>query len=805
MEYVPGVNLKEHVAQVGRLPVKQAVDFILQAARGLAFLHQHQLVHRDIKPSNLLLTANGTIVKVADLGLARLVTAAREESSSTLPETGAPEDLSSILSEPGTVMGTVDFMAPEQGQDAHSVDIRGDLYSLGCTLYYLLTGKVPFPDGTVLEKLHRHQGAEPVPVTQWRPETPAPVAAVVRKLMAKRPGDRYQTPADLAAALDAILTPGSSEQMVPKALTAAGSTAIKWARLLRTLMAKRSNHRYQGPADLTTVLDPSPASGPKEQTVPYKLATTRSTKATWSRILLTRKVGLLMLGLLVPFLIWYGQRELTSQADRQIEESQIATSPRTTSTHRPTTAAGVRPLSLPPGTHQVRVAPPSMVVRPEKPLAAPPNTSPALTEVRGTEEPTELVATLGDPHERGRHRVYCVAFSPTDQAVASAGEDTVVRRWEWVATHEVFERKGHQSPVTSVAFSPDGCRLLSGSEDATARLWDARTGAEVRAPLSGKAAIWSVAFSPDGHWAVTSSGRVDRENDKWAPHDCSLRLWDLQDEKEEPRLFVGHQQPVRCAVFSPDGQRLLSGSGGIHDDGRPVDDTVRLWDVDSGKELLQLRTHQRAVRSVAIFPDGKHAVSGGDDGEVLLWNLEGSSDQTPKPLGKSLPPGTAKPRVLAVAIAPDGKTLAAAREDGRIVLWDEQGHELPDPHWQLPGAVFGLAFASDGRHLATANANGTVYILGIQSKPTSGGTISGKVVLNDLAQPGLDVVLREGKKGGAIVQTVQTDAAGKFLFKDVPPGKYVVASQLAIPKRQGDAMADVKPGKDTAVTIDLKR
>jgi hypothetical protein len=137
------------------------------------------------------LTRDGTLVKVLDMGLARLDQPGDDGDSSTMTQEGA-------------VMGTPDYIAPEQALDTHTVDIRADLYSLGCTFYFLLTGRVPFPGGTLLQKLNKHQNDEPIAVEKLRPEAPPAVAKVVRKLMAKRPDDRYQTPAELAEVLTAL-------------------------------------------------------------------------------------------------------------------------------------------------------------------------------------------------------------------------------------------------------------------------------------------------------------------------------------------------------------------------------------------------------------------------------------------------------------------------------------------------------------------------------------------------------------------------------------------------------------------------
>ncbi len=199
MEYVAGIDLANLVKKKGPLPVPQACEYMRQAALGLQHAHERGMVHRDIKPANLLLTADGKTVKVLDMGLARL------------DQPAGDDDKSSTMTQEGMVMGTPDYIAPEQALESHTVDIRADLYSLGCTFYYLLTGKVPFPGGTLLQKLNKHQNQEAPTVQSVRPDVPAGVTALVRKMMAKKPEDRYQTPAKVALALSSVLRSASED------------------------------------------------------------------------------------------------------------------------------------------------------------------------------------------------------------------------------------------------------------------------------------------------------------------------------------------------------------------------------------------------------------------------------------------------------------------------------------------------------------------------------------------------------------------------------------------------------------------
>jgi serine/threonine protein kinase len=202
MEYLEGAtDLARLVRARGPLRIAVACEVVRQAALGLQHAHEKGLVHRDIKPHNLLLTAGGAQVKILDMGLALLSNPCADEDSGTVTQLG-------------TVVGTVDYLAPEQARRAHTVDIRADIYSLGCTFYFLLTARVPFPEEAFTEKLLRHQFDDPTPAEQLRPEVPQAVSAIVRKMMAKKPEDRYQTPAEVAQAL-ARMHNGPEEPTLP--------------------------------------------------------------------------------------------------------------------------------------------------------------------------------------------------------------------------------------------------------------------------------------------------------------------------------------------------------------------------------------------------------------------------------------------------------------------------------------------------------------------------------------------------------------------------------------------------------------
>jgi serine/threonine protein kinase len=188
MEYVKGPSLLEMVIRQGPLHPQRVADYLRQAANGLQHAFEAGLVHRDIKPANLLVDPTGTL-KILDLGLARFF--ADEE-----------DNLSHKYDE--AVLGTADYLAPEQAEDSHNVDIRADIYSLGCTFYFCLTGSPPFNQGSFTQKLIWHQTRRPRPIADFRDDVPAGLIAVIDKMMAKDRASRYQIPAEVASAVAAI-------------------------------------------------------------------------------------------------------------------------------------------------------------------------------------------------------------------------------------------------------------------------------------------------------------------------------------------------------------------------------------------------------------------------------------------------------------------------------------------------------------------------------------------------------------------------------------------------------------------------
>ncbi|MFM9196161.1 MAG: protein kinase domain-containing protein [Planctomycetia bacterium] len=239
MEYIDGTDLHARVKEDGPLPIREAAECIRQAALGLHYAHEEGLVHRDIKPANLMIDKRGH-VKILDLGLAL----ANDDDDASLTKEHDEK-----------VLGTADYLAPEQAKDSHKADRRSDIYSLGCSLYYLLVGRAPFAKGSLAERIRAHMN-EPAPnLLDARPDAPAAIVELYFRMMEKHPDARYQTAQEVADALGSWLsstatTAGRTRSEPPRrdSLRRTAADPSAGADSLR-----RSGARRQSP--------PSPAAG----------------------------------------------------------------------------------------------------------------------------------------------------------------------------------------------------------------------------------------------------------------------------------------------------------------------------------------------------------------------------------------------------------------------------------------------------------------------------------------------------------------------------------------------------------------
>ncbi len=492
MEYVAGGDMRRHVRRHGPLPVGQACECARQTALGLQHFRDCGLVHRDIKPSNIVWDPHLSTYKILDLGLTR-------------PVADGGGDMSfSDLTQTGTMMGTPDFVAPEQIEDPRAVDIRADLYSLGCTFYYLLTGRAPFPGGTLIQKLDRHRWEEPEPVERLRPEVSPELRAVLRRLMAKRPEDRYQTPAEAALALGAVLQAGRLF-FVGEARRLQGHGG----RVLSVAFSPDGRRAASGAADgVVRVWD---AASGKE------LHRLRGHEQAVLKVAWLADGLLLSGGADLDVRLWGADAGLQLRAfftgGREIDRVAFTADGKALLTSN----GGKTPYLWDVDSGQV-------VRRFEGhadsvyDVALSPDGRRALSAGR---DRTVRVWDTATGRELGRlegHKgpVFCATFSPDGQLALTGGWRTV-RLWELAAGRELRRFEGHQLNVQGVAFCREGRRAVSGGNDGTVRLWDVATGRQLACFDGHREQVLSVAFSPDGLHAL--SGGTD----------TTARLWRLPD------------------------------------------------------------------------------------------------------------------------------------------------------------------------------------------------------------------------------------------------------------------------------------
>ena len=659
MELLQGSDLAAILGRAPgrRLSVETAVSLIVQAATALQVAHSAHIIHRDLKPANLFRQDSG-LLKICDFGVARMV------------------DATDGLITAGYAIGTALYMSPEQCEGETQIDGRSDLYSLGCVLHELLTGRPPFPKGKIREIMNQHMTTLPASLRTLRPDIPSELDTIVLTMLAKKPDDRPDDADRLAATLLAVLrpaAPAAGQRVPPAAAAPAGpapvtdgeSTVTKdrsWPR--RTPKDPRAAARQRDRV-LVSSLPPSADLQPRLQVAP--------STGSWSLLAVD------------PLGHWLA----SADGDGTISLWDIASGLPVRSW-----STGARVLAM----------------------AAGPRNRLAVGGDDGCARIWDMArATLDDQFRGHAGGVHAVAFDHSGIRLATGDAGGVVRLWDPGSRQPVTAPRPAYGAVTALAFEASGGRLAAAGEDDTLRVWD--VGSPDTAMLLAERPygeeVTAIGFGPAGQLAIGGAdGRVRvwefvppeiRWRSAGQDHDGGVLAvgWDAEEGhwisvgtdgrlragggQQQPVLAYGH---VRAAAVSPGtGQgAVIENSGGrIH--------TFRVGDPGARQDL---RGSDTSLNGVAFGPAGGSLVIGGADGVLYVW------DTLQQTLRSAAAPGSG---IGAVAGSPGGRLAAVCRDDGSVTVYSmADGSATVIKAWahQCHEPASAVAFSPDGSRVATA-------------------------------------------------------------------------------------------------------
>ncbi len=624
--------------------VRHVVELLRQVADAAHALHEGGVIHRDIKPENILVGPEGTDAVLMDLGLAQLA----DESTGRLTRTRQ-------------FVGTLRYASPEQVLSV-PLDRRSDVYSLGATLWELLTLRplfgatesLPTPDLMLMI-----QHTDPDPPRRHNPQVPQDLEAIVLKCLEKDRARRYATASDLAADLSRWMR-GEPVLAQPPTLGYLLAKAIRRNRVRVALISSLLLAALLGSAAVLIARDKL-RSDSMRSVAENALKITEKAKgeADLARTIAEKAKGEAEMA-----------RDRESNVRRKIEDLEGELHLRL-----------VQNVDIANGFRRV-------------------DEGDTLGSLAWFADALRL--DQGDPRREKSHcdrlalilrrcprlsqvifhddAVMSALFSPDGRRVVTASHDNMARVWDAETGQPITPPLKHAKQVNFAAFSPDGRRVVTASRDNTARVWDTEIGQPITPPLEHGQWVNHAAFSPDGRRVVTAS------------FDHTARMWDAgSGQPITPPLK--HQWAVQHAVFSPDGRRVVTAS---------EDKTARVWDAETGQPITPPLKHEKLVSDAEFSPDGRRVVTASEDNTARVWDAGTGQPITPPLKHDSV--------VYHAEFSPDGRRVVTASEDKTARVWDAGTGQPTTPPLKHDGRVRHAAFSPDGRRVVTASHDQTARV-----------------------------------------------------------------------------------------------